>query len=215
MTGLENIDFNAVPVYFSWIVPAIMAGSAALQAWMASRKNKESKNAASPEDLKRFAGESYGRGVRAFGRAEQTLEPVGKFWDALLRGDPEAVNQAIAPARSRIISQYDSARRQVAEFGGRGGGRNEFLAELPFREAGEISRLTQEARTGAARELTGLGSIYGDLAGGQLNLAGQAWSGSVTSGLEARRLSDARNAALGQGIGNLLAMLAAGMNKGG
>lgn len=162
-------------------------------------------------ELGKIAERSYGTGARAVGRAEEAWEPALGFFKALLYGDQEAMNQAIGPARSRIISQYDAARKQVAEFAPRGGGRSELLAELPFREAGEIGRLTQEARAGAAKDLTGLGALYGQLGTEELRLAEGATADSLRAALLKRQQEIAKKTDLGKGLGSLLAMLIGGL----
>lgn len=157
--------------------------------------------------LGRVGSSAYDFGVRSAGRSEEALDPSLSFFKALLYGDPEAVNQAIGPARSRVISQYDAARRQVAEFAPRGGGRNEMFAELPFREAGEIGRLTQEARTGAAKELTSIGSLYGQLGLEGLGLSERATGDQVRAALIRREQELARRGKMGESIGRIIALL--------
>jgi len=165
---------------------------------------------ASMTELGKIAERGFGAGTRAVGRAEEAWEPALGFLKALLYGDQEAVSQAIGPARSRIISQYDAARKQIAEFAPRGGGRSELLAELPFRQAGEIGRLTQEARTEAAKELTDLGSLYAQLSGQQLGLAESATGRALMAALAKREQERTRKTEMGKSLGTLLAIMVGG-----
>lgn len=90
------------------------------------------------------------RGKELTGGGMAALGPVISKLMKLLSGDAALIDQSIAPELKGVISQYDTARRSIAEFGGRGAGTASTLAESRFKEAGDIASL----RFGATRQAT-------------------------------------------------------------
>ena len=110
------------------------------------------------------------------GQGQEALGPVLEYFKKLVGGDQQELLAATRPERARVIDQYDTARKTISQFGGRGGGANAALAGSQFSEANELSNITAMARTNAANSsaqigetLTGLGLSADQLATADLN----------------------------------------------
>jgi len=142
--------------------------------------------------------------------SQDVMEPATKLFGAMASGDPAAMTRASAPGINTIVSQYDAARKTAAEFAPRGGGRNELLAELPFRQAGDIAKLLQTGQIEAASKLPQIASILSQQGLGAAGLSGQDLATLIQQELEKRK----QNVELGKGIGQMIAMLIGPLLKG-
>ncbi len=105
------------------------------------------------------------------------------YWSSILKGGPQAM-QALSPQIQQIQSSSQQAQRGLDQFGPRGGGRAQQLAQLPFQRQGQISNLYSNAMPQAAQQLgglagnmtglgiQGLGSNLQNIMGNQLGLMG-------------------------------------------
>lgn len=75
------------------------------------------------------------------------LAPVKRYLGDITSGDRQAIQEATMPERRRVIDQYDTAKRAIAEFAPRGGGQAGAFAELGARQASDLAVLGSEART--------------------------------------------------------------------
>lgn len=128
----------------------------------------------------------FGQGQDVLSKGMGTLSGPTDYWASLLKGDPNATNQAIAPESRRIVTQYDAARKAISEFGGRGGGKNETLANLPFKQAGDINSLIQRLRPEAASQMTQIASLLLNLGVKQEDL-GRLFTSGTFDALLGRR----------------------------
>jgi hypothetical protein len=99
-----------------------------------------------------------------------------QYLKSLTGNDPSAIMAATAPERGRVMDQYDTARKAIAQFGPRGGGQAAAFSDASFREASDLSDITAGARQGAVGQLgqlglsaTGLGLSAQQLASADLN----------------------------------------------
>jgi hypothetical protein len=147
----------------------------------------------------------FGTGSSLLSGGMASLQPVIDHLMKLLSGDPGAVDQAAAPQVARVIDQYDTARKNIAEFSPRGGGTNSALAGSRVQEGRDISDVKNNAITSAISQLAQVG-------GTELS-AGEAASSSGLQGmlqtLQAAIQSKGQNidllSSLGGGLGTLLA----------
>lgn len=135
-----------------------------------------------------FGGlESIGRvtgrvGKKALKHGRQDLEQVGEFFKTLLTGDKQAVTQTLSPEIEATRSQYDAAKRNLAEFAPRGGGQVSAIGNLQAGEASQIGNLYTGARQRGAEGLAGIGSALGSLGIASESLATES-IGKVLQGL--------------------------------
>jgi hypothetical protein len=136
-----------------------------------------------------------------------SLPSVVNFFKSLVSGGPAAMN-ALEPAIKSLTSQYENAAVAENEFAPRGGGRTAALAEAPFTEASSIGNLVaSEQEVGAE----GLMSVDQMLASLTTNSASNA---STSNAYQQELLQQQQQnqtqagAALGSGIGALVALLA-------
>lgn len=87
----------------------------------------------------------------------EALAPVLDYFRSLMGGDPAAMLQATAPERGRVIDQYDTARRAIAEFAPRGGGSGSAIAGSYVQQAQQLGDISSNARNVATQGLLQLG----------------------------------------------------------
>jgi hypothetical protein len=124
-----------------------------------------------------------------------------------IMGGGQPALEAVAPQVNTVASQYQSGRRAAAEFAPRGGGRTAALSDTGFKEMGDIQNMMfgeqgkargqagsvaeAMANMGLAETGTGVAATQSaaDIASGHMQQAAQT------------------DAALGQGIGQMLGMM--------
>lgn len=111
--------------------------------------------------------------------------PSLDYLTKLVKGDQADVAQATQPETDQIRQQFSQIRNILATQP-RGGGKASAMAEAPFQEAGNVSRMQSQARTGAAGQLGGLATQLAGLgiSEGQLGLGLEGLG--LQSGLERR-----------------------------
>ncbi len=133
------------------------------------------------------------------------------FFKKLLGGDRKALMETLSPEITQLHKQYESGRKTTEEFGARGGGRTAAMAELPFREAADVSTLIHGARKEGAAGMEDIGKILADLGVGELG-GSISGSSSGSSRLSAERQAEAQRrqqnqAAAGQAAGAIIAAM--------
>lgn len=83
--------------------------------------------------------------------------PALQHLTQLLSNNPAAAMEATRQERGRVLDQYDTARRAIANFGPRGGGTTSALAESQFSQAESLADITSNVRRGAALDLSQIG----------------------------------------------------------
>lgn len=107
--------------------------------------------------LRTSATERGDRADRIRGEGDDALAQVTSYFSKLAGGDAAAVAQATQAQRGRIIDQYDSARKAIAEFSPRGGGTTSVSAQSRIDQANQITDVTADAQSDAAKSLAALG----------------------------------------------------------
>jgi Trp operon repressor len=154
-------------------------------------------------DLSEMAAWLQPFGQKSMAAGQEGLESAMQFFKRLTSGDQGDITRAVAPGVNTIVSQYDAARKAISEFGARGGGRNEMLAELPFRQAGDIAKLVQGAQLEGAKQLPQVASLLSQQGLGAAGLTAQNLRAMLEQEMEKRK----QNTELGVGIGQIAAML--------
>ncbi len=88
----------------------------------------------------------------------EAFQPILDRLMKILSGDPSAVDTAVAPQVRGVIDQYDTARKNTAEFSPRGGGSNAVQAGSRVNEAADIAGVKSNAIKDAIAQLSQLGS---------------------------------------------------------
>lgn len=141
-------------------------------------KKEEDKEKASETDpytklLQEQSTKLSGQGSDLVSKGGQGLNQVMAYLQKLAGGDASAIMDATKASRGRVIDQYDSAKRSVANFTPRGGGSAAAMGDL---------------ETGKANQLSDILSSKQDEAVGQLSATSQALTGL---GLSAEQLATA------------------------
>lgn len=129
------------------------------------------------------------------------------FFQALLSGDRNAILGAIAPQVDSLTSQYDTGRKSAEEFAPRGGGRGAALEELPFRKAGDISKLVQGAQLTGAEGVSSVASLLGSIGTTEMGAGSSSASSAFNNIQTAKENQQQQAAAAGSAIGGLVALL--------
>jgi hypothetical protein len=153
-----------------------------------------------------------------YGQAQQGIQAPMDYYAKLLSGDKAAMAEAIAPEAQRIGSNYAMASNTARTVMPRGGYASTTMANLPFRQAGEINTLLQTLRPGAAAAMGTLGLGAGQLGSQAGSNMIQALAGSTQAGqgvlgtgvqqqgnlLQNQQYQQQQMYQQGMGIGNLL-----------
>ena len=149
------------------------------------------------------------------------LQAPKNYFTAALGGSQEQLEGLLGPQVSTVLSQYDNAAKTAAELGPRGGGRTAVLAEAPFKKAGAYGQALAGARTGAAKDLAGIGEAEAGLGTQQEQLQNQFKVAQGNLNLGQNRIQfegqQAKNKAysdLGAGIGGILTRIITGAKGG-
>lgn len=155
-------------------------------------------------NLRRDATES-----KRMGQAVTT--PAVKYLTDILSSNPAAILDATRQERGRVIDQYDTARRAIANFGPRGGGSTSTLAESRFDQAESLADITSSARRDAVSaagdlgtRLTALGLTADQLASADINTVIRAILAREGIGIQGQQLGLEKGEATGELIGQVL-----------
>jgi len=131
-------------------------------------------NRKDPRRKEQFIGDiaSVG-GIGALQAGGSLLAQPAKYYSDILSGDRQKMLEAQAPEVSNIMSGYNAARKAGSEFTPRGGGRVQSLEEAPYKEAGDVTRLLEQSRPGAAQALTQISGLLSDLGISELGIGTQ------------------------------------------
>jgi len=158
-------------------------------------------------DLKTHAQTATDMSKQFTAQGADLFAPVADYLKKVTSGDRQAVLQATMPERRRVIDQYATAKKAIAEFTPRGGGQAAAGAELQGKEASDLATTTASARQQAfgqeadlSKAASALGISAESLASGDLN--------SIISALSAQNAAHAQSASgLGQALGTLAGFL--------
>ncbi len=108
--------------------------------------------------IQKSAEDQLRQGSEMVVQGQQNIAPVLKYFKALMSENPSEVLAATAPERSRIVDQYDAAKRAAGQFTPRGGGQSSTQMEAGAREASDLGKVTADARRNAATSLGEFGN---------------------------------------------------------
>lgn len=111
-----------------------------------------------------------GAGTDVFGQGLNLLNQPTAFYQALLSGDPTAMQNALAPTAAAIKQQFVAPTQQATNFMPRGGYAASTLAELPFAQAGQVGNAALGLQKDAASAISGIGKDVAGLGQGEQQL---------------------------------------------
>ena len=129
---------------------------------------------------------TFGQGQQQYGQGIQDFGPALNYWNDILSGDKSKMEQAIAPEKSDILSQYRARRRNMAQLSSRSGGTNEAIASSEFAEAGDVSSLLQKLRPQAAKESSAIAGEIAKLGLGESQMGLSAINDAISAALSQR-----------------------------
>lgn len=162
------------------------------------------------QEASKFA---LGEAKQTLGQAREALQGPLEFYQTLLGGDRTALTETLAPEIGTVVGQFDTARKNIAQFAPRGGGRSAVLGESRFKVADIITQLLAKSRREAAGQVAAIGGQLGALGSSELATAGGIAGGTISSLLVRREQEIAAQTQLGTGIGKLLAQIVAEFKK--
>jgi hypothetical protein len=183
-----------------------VAGAGLLPMLFGSNKGDQQINAAIG-NLKTNASEASALGKQFGAQSADLFQPVADYLKKVTSGNRQDVLAATMPERRRVIDQYATAKKAIAEFTPRGGGQAAAGAALQGKEASDLATTTAEARQQAfgqegnlATAAAQLGISEQSLASGDLN--------SILNALNTQNQQHAQSAgALGSALGTLAGFL--------
>lgn len=178
--------------------------------------DKPDANAATSEIdlLKGYGEQSRKQGQEFIGQGQEAIIPALEYYNNILSSNPAGVLEATKPERGRVIDQYDTARRNLVNFGPRAGGTASSLAGLEVAKANQLSDLTAEARRTGASESADLGATLAGLGITEENAGAQNLSSAIQAlltkaGYDVTKRGQNLEAAsgLGEAAGTLIGIL--------
>ncbi len=192
------------------LIPAIIGAGGAIGGGLLARSAaKKSARQLDPliAQQKEAAGFALGEAKQTLTGARETLAGPLDFWKTILGGDRQEMLSALAPEVNTIVSQYDTARRNITNLAPRGGGRSAIQAESRFEEANVIQRLLQESRRRAATEVSAIGGQLTALGAAELGAATGTTTNLINSLLAKREQDIGTSSSIGAGIGDILGQI--------
>lgn len=160
------------------------------------------------------------QGTGLFDNGQDSLAAVLDYYKKLTGNDPSAVLDATKPERGRVIDQYDTARRAIANFSPRGGASSEASAESYTQEANQLTDITSKARSDAfdksatlGTSLEGLGLTAEGLASSDLGTVINAILASKGLSQQQSQANAQLYAGLGEALGQGIAAYYGGKGK--
>ena len=146
--------------------------------------------------------------------ASSNLATAANYDLGILSGDRSKILATEAPEISSLLSSYDAARKSSGELAPRGGGRSAYLNELPYKEAGDVNKLVEQARPAAAKNLTQtadaqayLGESEQQTVANGVNSSLQFLLGKAGVQLNSAQLQSQQGAGIGEALGQALPQL--------
>ena len=193
--------------------PAIAGGVGALIGGLRGKGRTERDIRGLTEQQREASEFALGEAKQTLGQAREALQGPLEFYQTLLGGDRAALTETLAPEIGTVVSQFDTARKNIAQFAPRGGGRTAQLAESQFDVADIITRLLTTARREAAGGIAGIAGQLGALGTGELGIS----TGSVANLLNTLVARRGQNidvqTQLGTGIGRLISQIIGAFDK--
>lgn len=139
------------------------------------------------------------------------LEKPLDYWEKILKPPTRGeLLEQTAPAVSSVIGQYATGRKALGQLP-RGGGATAGLANLPFQEAGDITKLLEDQlaqrlnvlQPEAAQAITGISTLLSSLGLEEAGLSAQTLQATISAAMERGKQNAAALGGLGKAIGTI------------
>lgn len=183
----------------------LIGEGASLVAGLFGNNPAKDKAAGITDKLSTLSDALSSQGEKTHATGMDALQPVLKYLNGLLSGNPADVQAATAPERASILNQYDTARTTLERTAPRGGGQVSAMGALEGQKASQLATTTATARSGAADKLSQLGTT---LTGQGLSAEAYAGSDLATAVQASQRASEQQaksNSDAGASIGGFIA----------
>jgi hypothetical protein len=145
-------------------------------------------------------------GVSTMEGSTRDMQSIMNQLQKIMGGGQPAL-EAMAPQVNTVASQYQSGRRAASEFAPRGGGRTSTLSDTSFKEMGDVQNMLFTESTKARGQAGSVAEAMANMGLAETG-TGIAASQSVADIAAGHMDFQAKqDAAMGQGIGQLLGMM--------
>lgn len=127
-------------------------------------------------------GQQIGQGAGYLNGAQTGLSDLKKFWQPLVSGDRNAIDQFLAPERRAINQGATATAQSLNRMAPRGGGRVSALAGADVARQGALNDLVFGARKEGANQLAGLNQSSGQLGLGQMGVGASVLGQGLQAG---------------------------------
>jgi hypothetical protein len=184
------------------IAPIIGAAGAIGGAIIGSHKTKAQNEALQTQTaIEKFGLQTAQKDIPA---GEQALGQSLAYYTPLLTGNRQAMMEAEGPQISTLAQNYMNAKKNISQFGPRGGGTTSALAQAPFNLADQITQLLEGARTNAATQVANIGSSLANIGVSAMNTSA-ATAGTVASQqLQQQQQTNQLLGSLGAALGKIV-----------
>jgi hypothetical protein len=125
-------------------------------------------------------------GAAFTGAGAGDLGKASKYYSDVLSGDPNKVVSATAPQANILRTQANQQKKEISNFGNRGGGTNSTTQNINSNARGQLADETLKARSGAAAGVEGIGATEVGTGVGATTGAGQVGSALLSGSTAAR-----------------------------
>lgn len=158
------------------------------------------------------AGEtSLARGGKAFKMFRKAGTKAEDFWSNILKGGRGKLEEFFAPEANAITGGAAAQKRNVAEFGPRGGATPSAMSAIDTKSAGALTDVIAKARPEAAAHEESLAQLFAGAGAAQEGLGLSALSSSADVNLKLNEEMErirARQAQMFEGIGGAVGEVA-------
>ena len=159
--------------------------------------------------LRSSADRAAGMSKEFSAQGADLMGPATDYLKKLISGDRSDLMQATMPERRRVIDQYSSAKRAIAEFTPRGGGQASAMMGLQAQQAGDLAGLGAGARKDATSAALGAGTQLKGMGLSAESLASNDLSALIQAITQKNQGNQSNWAAVGSAVGTMLPLLLA------
>jgi hypothetical protein len=148
-------------------------------------KSRDTQLGGMSSDLSNLGDKASNHSNKAFKFFKQSAKPAMNYWNNILEGDRNSMEEFLGPELSRISRGADIEKRRISEFMPRGGGQVSAVNNINTRADEASNNLIFGARPAAAQNLGNLAGMFGNAStgfGGQA-IAGKAAGSDILFGL--------------------------------
>jgi hypothetical protein len=145
---------------------------------IASHKTKAQNEALQTQtQIEKFGLQTAQKDIPA---GEKALGQSLDYYTPLLTGNRQAMMEEAGPEISTLAQNYMNARKQLSQFGARGGGTNAAVAESRYNMADQVTQILETVRSNAAKSVADIGTSLANIGVSAMNTSA-ATAGTIQS----------------------------------